>query len=368
MSSYRRKNTGNERNSTMTMEEGAKRRYAELKKPEPPAKKRFKVNDATAPKLHEISADNPRGILTWRDELIGLFSHLEKPENMADKALYLESWTGTKSFTQDRVGRGTVYASKLCWAIFGGITPSKLEVYLNKIIHGIDNDGFIQRFQVLMYPDKNQGELIDRAPDKAVADRVFNILKRLAELPISDDIPYLRFDGDAQLIFDEWYRDLRKTKLLANEHPVMLEHLSKYAKLMPALALTFHLIHIVDENTTAEISSICEDCALRAGGWCDFLEAHARRIYGIVLSPEQAALKLAGKITNGLLQDGFTVKEVRENGWSTLNNSERIEAACALLIDKGWLRRIDWLPGASGGRPTVRYLINPKLKDNGTSK
>ena len=103
----------NEGSAKITMDE-AKRRYAELIEPEAPARKRFKVNDATAPKLHEISADNPRGILTWRDELVGLWSHLDKPENMADKALYLESWTGTKPYTQDRVGRGTVRASRLC--------------------------------------------------------------------------------------------------------------------------------------------------------------------------------------------------------------------------------------------------------------
>jgi hypothetical protein len=361
MSKYRGKSTEDERNSSMTMDE-AKHRYAELKKPEPPARKRFKVNDATAPKLHEISADNPRGILTWRDELIGLFSHLEKPENSNDKSMYLEGWTGTKPYDQDRIQRGSKNAARLCWAIFGGITPSKLEIYLNKIIHGIDNDGFVQRFQMLIYPDKNTGELIDRAPDESAKNRVFYILKRISELPVLEEIPYLRFNGESQLIFDEWYRDLRKTKLLAQEHPIMIEHLAKYAKLMPSLSLIFHIVHTIDGNTDEEISSICQECTIRAATWCDFLEFHARRVYGTILAPQKAALKLSEKIKEGLLLDGFTIRDVRDNGWSMLTVTESIEGACALLIKKHWLGRKNCLPGQQGGRPTVRYLINPKLK------
>jgi Protein of unknown function (DUF3987) len=65
----------------------------------------------------------------------------------------------------------------LCASIFGGIQPDKLTVYLEQAAHALANDGMLQRFQVLVYPDARRWEWRDRAPDKAARDAAFRGLR-----------------------------------------------------------------------------------------------------------------------------------------------------------------------------------------------
>lgn len=174
-----------------------------------------------------------------------------------------------------------------------------------------------------------------------------------------DDIAILRFSGDAQELFDAWMNSLMNGKARAEPCTALGEHLAKYKKLMPALALIFHLVHTIGQGAPA--NEVCAECAGRAMDWCEYLESHARRIYGIVTNPQGAAMKLSEKISAGSLPDGFTVRDVSEKDWQYLGSAERIEAACSLLIDNGWLRREETAAG-SPGRPTVRFRINPKIR------
>ena len=58
------------------------------------------------------------------------------------------------------------------------------------------------------------------------------------------------------------------------------------------------------------------DAALRAAAWCEYLEAHARRCYGLLKDDGlRAAQALAGKLERSALQDGFTARDVRRNQW-----------------------------------------------------
>jgi hypothetical protein len=51
---------------------------ADLKTPDPPIWRRYKTNDATIEKISELLAVNPRGLLIFRDELIGLLTSWDK--------------------------------------------------------------------------------------------------------------------------------------------------------------------------------------------------------------------------------------------------------------------------------------------------
>ena len=55
--------------------------------------------------------------------------------------------------------------------------------------------------------------------------------------------------------------------------------MAKFRSLMPSLALIFHLIEVAD-GTAAEAVTLRS--AQLAAQWCDYLETHARRIYGLV--------------------------------------------------------------------------------------
>src|SRR5262249_25469479 len=65
--------------------------------------------------------------------------------------------------------------------------------------------------------------------------------------------------------------------------------LGKYRSLMPTLALIFHLVDIADGSGSGPVSM---QAAGMAAAWCDYLEAHARRVYGMVASLQVQAARL----------------------------------------------------------------------------
>ena len=64
---------------------------------------RYIVNDPTVEKLLELLRANPNGLLLERDELTGLLRSLDREDRKGDREFYLESWSGDRGFTSDRI-------------------------------------------------------------------------------------------------------------------------------------------------------------------------------------------------------------------------------------------------------------------------
>ena len=77
-----------------------------------PEQYRFVINDGSVEKIGELLKWNNLGLLQYRDELSGFFNVLNKPDKANDRSFFLESWNGNKSYTYDRIGRGTIYIPK----------------------------------------------------------------------------------------------------------------------------------------------------------------------------------------------------------------------------------------------------------------
>ena len=342
--------------------------------PEVPILRRFKSNDTTIEKLGELLRENPAGLLVLRDELVGLIASWDREGREGERAFYLEAWNGNASFDTDRIGRGSIFIPNLCVSIFGGIQPDKLTGYLEQAANALANDGMLQRFQLLVYPDHRAWEWRDRIPAKDARDRAFAVFETLADFdPVAwgaapaDEFakfPHFRFDEAAQEIFIEWSGDLHRARLPAEDHPIVAQHLAKFDKLFPALAL---ILHSVDSAATGQRGPVTEKAALRAAAWCEYLEAHARRCYGLLTDDGlRAAQALADKVRRGKLADGFTARDVRRNQWRNLTNDEAVQAALDWLEDEGWLRaEVAGGVGPGTGRRTWRYFINPKTAKTG---
>jgi uncharacterized protein DUF3987 len=338
--------------------------------PEAPVLRRYKSNDTTVEKLGELLRDNPTGLLVLRDELVGLIASWDREGREGERAFYLEAWNGNASFDTDRIGRGSIFIPNLCVSIFGGIQPDKLVGYLEQATNALANDGMLQRFQVLVYPDHRVWEWQDRSPAKEARDRAYTVFEVLADFdPVAwgaapaDDFakfPHFRFNEAGQEIFVEWAGDLHRTRLPAEEQPIIAQHLAKFDKLFPALAL---ILHLTDCAATGCRGPVTGDAALRAAAWCEYLEAHARRCYGLLMDEGlRAALAVADKLRQGKLADGFTARDVRRNQWRSLTTDEAVQAALDWLEDEGWLRgQAVGGEGPRSGRRTRRYLINPKV-------
>jgi hypothetical protein len=174
-------------------------------------------------------------------------------------------------------------------SIFGGIQPDKLTVYLEQSEHALANDGMLQRFQVLVYPDPRRWEWRDRSPDKHARDVAYEIFEVIADFdPMAwgaapadefSKFPHFCFDDAAQSVFIEWSKELHLVRIPNEDEPIIRQHLAKYDKLFPALALIFHLVDCAAHGIRGPIT---KDAGLRAAAWCEYLEAHARRCYGLL--------------------------------------------------------------------------------------
>ena len=128
---------------------------------------------------------------------------------------------------------------------------------------------------------------------------------------------------------------------------------------MPSLALQFHLIDIADGMTAGPVSL---SAAQMAAEWCEYLETHSRRVYGMAEDmTARAAGILADRIQAGKLENNFTAREVQRKGWELLTEIDVIKGALQDLVEANWLREIK-LPKTTKGGPTkVEYEINPKI-------
>ncbi len=335
--------------------------------PVPPQPKRFLVNDATYEKLGAILQGNPHGLLVFQDELAGVLMRLDAEGQESSRAFYLQAWGGTQPYTFDRIGRGTVGTPHLCFSLLGSIQPGRIREYLRAAVYGgKGDDGLAQRLQMLVYPDiPAEWTSVDRPPDLAALQAARAVFLRIAALdpasvgahiPTGHSIPTLSFTDDAQALFDQW-RSLLETDLRQGDHhPALESHFAKYRGFIPTLALLDHLI--LGASGPIGLPSM-----KRAVRWHVHLEKHAQRVYASVTSAAADSAKaLCQRIRRGALKDGFTVRDVYRHGWSMLTTRpEATDAVEMLVVDLGWLRAVADKAIDGEGRPTVRYLINPKI-------
>ena len=331
--------------------------------------RRYMTQDPTTEKLGELLRENPRGLLVLRDELAGWLGTLERPGREGDREFYLEAWNGTGSYTVDRIGRGTVHIPGLCISILGGIQPGKLERYLDEAIAGGGGaDGLLQRFQLVVWPDRVGAFVnIDRWPDgeaKRRAHAVFEALDNLDTATLGldaqeGDIPALRFADDAQELFDVWREELEH-RLRSDDlshKPAFESHLSKYRSLMPALALVFHLVAIADGAPPGPVSL---DAARNAAAWCEYLEAHAVKLYSKENSAHLiAARALLEKLDDGSVKDGTTVRDIYRKEWEGLDSKEIVMQGLEVLAEHHYIRTEE---ESTGGRPTLKIRLHPELR------
>lgn len=331
-----------------------------------PTKRRYHTTDSTGAKLGDLLVNNPIGLMVFRDELGGLLSKLDHPDNAEERGFYLEGFGGKSGYAIDRMERGELWVPNVCLSVLGGIQPDKLAGYMNRAFRQAGNDGLLQRFGLLVYPEPVRWKYVDRYPDKAAKDRAWSVFQKLNDfdplewgaMPPDDFCRFCRFgfDDDAQKIFIEWLGWLQNEILANEENPNLEEHFTKYQKLVPALALIFHLVDCADSGQRGPVGV---QSIVRAAAWSELLMDHARKAYGLLMDAGlSGAVALSKKIQAGAVQSGFSARDVHVKGWSGLTEIETVKAAIEVLVNEGWLR-----PAIvqTGGRKKDAFEINPKL-------
>ena len=97
----------------------------------------------------------------------------------------------------------------------------------------------------------------------------------------------------------------------------------------------------------------------RGAALCDFLEAHARKVYSPELNSRLiAAHALASKIRKKAVCGGDTIRDVYRNQWKHLKTADHATAAIQTLEEHGWLA-VEVVTGDKGGRPREVIRLNP---------
>ncbi len=351
--------------------EEVRQEIEDLEEPETPAERRYMTNDATIEKIAEILRDNPDGILYYRDELMGWLRSLDKAGREADRAFYLEAWNGNGSFSVDRIGRGSLHVPAVCVSVLGGIQPGPLTTYVSDALEESEKaDGLLQRFQVLVYPDLRAYDPVDRWPDLEAKNRAYEVFKGLASLDaeafgaVADEegeVPYVRFDAEAQGVFDAWRAGF-EPRFRGGEYPAAIEsHFMKYRSLFASLALIFEAVDYTDGESAGR--AVRKHSALRAAAWCEYLESHAMRVYSPTLDTATVAAKaLLDRVDAGDVTHGARVRDIYNHQWAGLATREEVAAAIAVLEEHGWVRRETVKP-KGGGRPSEVVHLHPELRE-----
>ncbi|WP_172411454.1 YfjI family protein [Burkholderia pseudomallei] len=349
----------------------------ELDEPKPPLLRRYLVNDATAEVLLDICIENPEGVGVFRDELVSLLKSMDREGQEAARGFYLTGWNGNDSYTVDRIGRGrNNRAEAVCLSLIGSTQPGRISEYLrDAIADGAANDGLMQRFGLLIWPDISPDwSDVDRSPDAAKKNAALETFRRLCVAdPVTDwgaepvldhtgqleegTPPYLRLDDTALAMFREWRGDWETYLRTGDLHPAIESHFAKYRKLVPSLALICHLADGGSGPVTVE-------AMVRALAWSEYLKSHALRAYGASMTtPLDRARALLKKIQDEKLPtEPFALKKIYDAGWSLLTNREEAADAVAVLIEHGYMVEVDAPSNADkGGRPREpRYIVNPR--------
>jgi hypothetical protein len=342
---------------------GAVRPVFDDVEPTPPALKRYVVTDATYEALGVVMADNPNGVMAFRDELVSMLKPLDREENAPARGFFLSAWNGTEGYTFDRIMRGRTHIEACCLGLLGATQPARLTAYLGDAVRGgASDDGFVQRLGLLVWPDvSGDWRDIDREPDaegRRRAGIVFDRLDALEPANIGadrddfDPVAYLRFDPDALAEFRTW-RDVLERRLRGGDlHDAMQSHLNKYRGLVPKLSLLFHLIN-------GGAGAVGVPALLTALAWAEYLETHAARAYASVTSAKTSGARtIIAKLKSGALQSPFTARAVHQSNWSGLGDIKDVREALTLLVDFDWLSDEEV---STGGRPTTIYTVNPKV-------
>ena len=320
--------------------------------------------DPTVPKLGEMLVDNPDGVLLYRDELAGFFSSLKEAGREQDRAFYLTAWNGDKPYTFDRIIRGTKRIEHVCVSVFGSIQPGVLESIVRGAQRdGEGNDGLLQRFQVLVYPEKTRTYQRPSKPPNTEARRdATDVFRGLASLTgesagaskmLGGDIPYLRFSRDAQLRYYEWDDALQRELRTSDMHPTMMAHLAKYASFMPSLALIDHLVDV--GNGIVGIVSV--EKAIRM---CEYYRGHAERIFAPRTAVDlNAARLILAKIKSGAVagRSGeplrFSPRDIYRAGWTGLTDKDEVKKGIECLEEYRYVQ-------TEGAKQLVVH-VNPAL-------
>lgn len=313
--------------------------------PPRPTKPCYLAKDITPEKLETELADNPRGIMVYRDELRALFNTFTKAGHESARTLYLSGWSGKQRLDTKRMSRDEVSLDAYSLGVIGTIQPGPLGEFVSAAGTKGD-DGLMQRFGLMAWPDDSLGfRSVDDAPNEIAKRKYIECIERMATINQKGGqrvgyevagvkVPALRFSEDASTVFDEWMCNHMNALKRSKECEALESHLSKYRKLVPALALLDHVAELNRFDSTEDIGRKSVEKAIL---WAAVMESHARKVYSNETSPEiEKAKRLLDKAREiSQKNPKWTVRDIYHAGRRGMKTAKEVEPVIEILISYG---------------------------------
>ena len=165
------------------------------------------LSDFTPEKLAENLQHNEKGILIFKDELIGWINSFDQYRKGADQQLYLELFNGG-TLSVDRVSKPSIRVEKTNVNVLGGIQPSALKDMAKK---NRNDDGFLARF-LFVYPTKSKPTLF--SGNKIQSKHSDGYRKFIHDIYNADNLN-LKASSSQIKVYQKWQH--KKVKLYHND-------------------------------------------------------------------------------------------------------------------------------------------------------
>jgi hypothetical protein len=324
--------------------------------------KLLKMNDSTPQALLKRASGTSNTILYFRDEFSAILLEMNKESSAAIRQLLLEGWHGLNSFIKETVGRGLEKIERLSLVFLGGIQPSKIKPYLKEIHKGINDDGLLQRVQLIAYPRPTRIKTIDKAPNNEPEKRIKDIIKKIYDYEQKyPGLITIHLTKDARELFEEYWEKLQDTIYTEAEGSLLKSFLSKYPRLILSLSLIFHVLE--DNQFLDTHSPISRESMRKAVAMTKYYKSHLLRLLDETVNEDKQVLCVfAQKLIDDEIKSHMTLRDIYRKGWKGITK-ESIAQIAEYFTEINWIKVIE-CRSSKGGRSTKKILINPKLKED----
>ena len=217
------------------------------KKDKKPVLKKTLLTDFTIEKLAETLQHNDKGVLIFKDELMGWIHSFDQYKKGGDQQKYLEFFNGG-TLTVDRVSKDPIRVEKTNVNILGGLQPKKLKALAS---NGRNDDGFLSRI-LFVYPKNLKPSLFT---GRAIAEIHIENYKRFI-LNLYDTPPSKIKTRENQIkIYQQWQH--KKVKESFNDD-IETSVQAKLETYLWRLTLIIEMMHQVSinkfEDTISDVS------------------------------------------------------------------------------------------------------------------
>ncbi len=321
--------------------------------PTPPPNLQLIIGNATIEGTVKALGANPRGLLSFHDELASLLLNLARYSTGNDRPLYLEAWAAARWIINRVSYERPLEIPSASLSMIGGIQPEKLQELLAKD----PDDGLAARF-LYAWPDPpTRIPLYQRsAPDDGAMSTAMLRLWQIAASPASP----LRLAIDPH-DYDPLHAQLHS--LQARQTDYLAGFVGKGNGTVIRLAGILTLLEWATGPSGMTPPRTVSNAALSGAFrlWHDYFLHHARAC----LRPGQRSgyeQKLR-RVLQYLREHRITHvgrSDVREKALGRTLPANEVKPILTELVRRGWLRQVPRAVNGPG-RPSDNWEVNPRL-------